>query len=86
MRLLFIACVATLASSSAAAPLAPPTPPKPADCPATSRLEAAQRDGRALFNRLGELPPADAYKAVLRHNGRCEAPLIIKLNVGAPRR
>ena len=82
MRFLLMVC-ATVATSNAAI-LPKSVPSKPADCPATSRYEAAQRDGRALFSRLGDLPAAEAYKAVLRHDGRCEAPIIIRYNIGAP--
>ena len=83
MRLLFTVCTMAIASGAVAAGLPTPEPPKTADCPATSRYEAAQRDGRALFSRLGDLPAAEAYKAVLRHDGRCEAPIIIRYNIGA---
>ena len=86
MRLLLTVCAIALASSSADA--APPTsqPSKTADCPATSRYQTAQRDGGALFSRLGDLPAADAYKAVWRHDGRCEAPIIVRYGIGAPSR
>ena len=83
MRLLVIFSVAGLASSSAAATPITPTP-KPAECPATSRFEASQRGGAGLFSRLGDLPAADAYKAVYGHDGRCEVPIIVRYNIGAP--
>ena len=83
MRLLFTILTMSAAGSAVAAGHSTSKPPKPTDCPTTSRYEAAQRDGRALFSKLGQLPPADAYKAVFRHDGRCEAPIIIRYNIGA---
>jgi hypothetical protein len=82
MRFLMMACAMAAASSSLT--LSKSLPSKAADCPATSRYEAAQRDGRPQFSKLGDLPAAEAYKAVLRHDGRCETPIIIRYNVGAP--
>jgi hypothetical protein len=82
MRLLLILSAAVLASIAAAAPQAAIRSPD--NCPVTSRYEAAQRDDRALFRRLGDLPPADAYKAVLRHNGRCNDPIIAGYDYGSP--
>jgi hypothetical protein len=82
MRFLFMVCA--MAATSSVLTLPKSMPPKATDCPATSRYEAAQRDGRPQFSRLGDLPAADAYKAVLRHDGRCEAPIIIRYNLGAP--
>ena len=82
MRFLFMICA--MAPASAAVTVPKSMPPKSADCAATSRYEAARDDGRALFSRLGDLPAAEAYKAVLRHNGRCETPIIFRYNIGAP--
>lgn len=83
MRVLLIGAAIALAGSAAASPPFSAQLPRSSECSVTSRYSAARRDRPALFSRLGDLPPADAYKAVLRHNGRCEAPIIIRYNIGA---
>jgi hypothetical protein len=85
MRFLFLILAAALtASAGGAAPIQGKSQ-KPADCPATSRYEAAQRGEVAQFSRLGDLPAAEAYKAALLMDGRgCEAPIIIRYDIGAP--
>ena len=87
MRLLVVALSAMVPASAnavavpgasvvRAAPLAGPP-----DCPRTAR-HYAYRDGKKLKPRnLAELPDANAYKAVLRHDGRCEVPVIVKYRV-----
>jgi hypothetical protein len=85
MRLLAVIAAAAFATNAIAAPPIASRSPKPADCPATSRYEAAQRNGAAKFSRLGDLPAAEAYKAVLRHDGRCEAPIIVRYDIGGRR-
>ena len=56
--------------------------PGRADCPQTTSYYA-YREGEPLKPRkLAELPPANAYAAVLRHDGRCEIPLVVKYGVG----
>ena len=51
-------------------------------CPATSRYEAARRGGKLPPSLLNQLPTADAYSAVYRRIGGCEAPVIVRYNVG----
>jgi len=62
---------------------ASPAPAPQAHCPRTTSQYAWQR-GKALKpKKLNELPPANAYVAVLRidSNG-CEAPIVVKYGVG----
>ena len=87
MRLLTIALLAIVPASSANAtpvgdmPIVNPKAGQPANCPATSRTEASRR-GKALRPRnLNELPDADAYRAVWRHIGGCEVPIVVKSGV-----
>ena len=54
---------------------------QPASCPATSRYEASRRGKTPRAQKLTELPDADVYRAVYRHIGRCEAPIIVKYGV-----
>ena len=55
------------------------------NCPRTTTYHA-YRAGEPLKPRtLGELPDANAYKAVLRHDGRCEVPVIVKYGVSSGR-
>ena len=51
-------------------------------CPPTSRYEAARRGGKLPPSLLNELPAADVYRSVYRRIGGCEAPLIVRYNVG----
>jgi hypothetical protein len=60
-----------------------PKADQPANCPATSRYEAGKRGKAPRAQKLGELPDADVYRAVYRHIGRCEAPIIVKFGVSA---
>lgn len=93
MRLLVLAAVLALPVSAASAPVidAPaadipafkPGPvPAEGECPPTSRFHMTRRTGRLNAQRLGELPPADAYLTAYRHIGRCEAPIIVRYGIG----
>jgi len=56
--------------------------PSSPECPRTTNYYA-YRDGKPLRPRkLTELPPANAYSAVFRHIGNCEAPIVVKYGVG----
>ena len=52
------------------------------DCPPMSRFDASRMEGKLVPQKLNELPAADAYRAVLRSDGRCQVPVIVKYNVG----
>ena len=57
-------------------------PPSSAECPRTIS-HYAYRDGENLRpQKLGQLPPANAYAAVFRHVGRCEVPIVVEYGVG----
>jgi hypothetical protein len=95
MRLLFLASAVILATAAGAAapsqqagnmPVVNPNAGSPTDCPPTSRYEAARRGGPLGARRLNELPAADMYKAVYRHIGRCEAPIIVGYGFGGSAR
>ena len=85
MRLLLVAIAASIPATAQAASLPKAVPavvPKEiANCPQASRYHA-WRSGKALKpHKLADLPDANAYKAVLRHDGRCEAPVVVKYGV-----
>lgn len=93
MRIFVLAGVCLLATSAAGSasqenisgfktPVITPGGPKRANCPAISRYEAMNdRPERALRN-LGELPPADHYKAVYRRIDGCIVPIIARYGIG----
>ena len=62
-------------------PVVNPKANQPASCPATSRYKAAKRGQSPRAQKLNELPDADVYRAVYRHIGQCEAPIIVKFGV-----
>ena len=75
-----------LAASSAPAADTPVINPKagqPKNCPATSRYEASRRGKTPKAQNPTELPDADVYRAVYRHVGGCEIPVIVRYRVSA---
>jgi hypothetical protein len=71
--------------AAAAAMIAAPRPPQagaPANCPRTTSYYAYRSSQPLAPRRLTELPPANAFSAVYRHIGGCEAPIIVKYQVG----
>jgi hypothetical protein len=91
---LFLVAIAFLAMSGAASAATPqpardmpvinPEASAPANCPPISRYEASRRGGKLAPSPLGELPGADLYKAVLRHIGRCNVPIVVQYDIGGP--
>jgi hypothetical protein len=67
-------------------PVINPNGPAAAICPPTSRYEAARRGGKLRLQKLNELPAADMYNAVYRRVGACEAPIIVRYDVGGATR
>src|SRR4051812_46442945 len=63
-------------------PVQNPNAGSPSTCPPTSRYEAARRGGKLGRSLLSELPAADLYLSVYRKIGGCEAPIIVRYNVG----
>lgn len=59
------------------AALAAQTTPPSARCQEARRILTGQ-PGEARFRRLGELPPARGFAAVLYHNGECVVPVPIR--------
>jgi hypothetical protein len=90
VRLLEIAMMASLSSATlaGASPRAPRDMPlfnpdaESVNCPPISRYEASRRSGRLVPRHLDELPDADLYKAVYRHVGGCNVPIIVRFNIG----
>lgn len=91
MRLLAIIILASAPGSISAAastqpardmPLYNPDANASANCPPISRYEASRRAGRLAPRHLDELPAADLYKAVYRHVGGCNVPIIVRFNIG----
>jgi hypothetical protein len=88
MRLLIVALLTTLPSTAGAvalesAPVVKGTAPhQTADCPPTTNYYAYRRGEPVKPRKLTELPPANAYLAVYRHIGHCEAPIVVKYGVG----
>ena len=54
----------------------------PSRCPRTTSHEAWHQGKPLKPRKLTELPPANAYSAVYRHIGGCEAPIVVKYGVG----
>ena len=83
--LLFATLLAAGAAASAEPigdmPIINPKANQPSACPATSRYEASGRPSTPKAQKLNELPDADVYRAVYRHIGRCEAPIVVKFGV-----
>ena len=82
--LLLIAVVALVAPAAAAQPgfgLQPGA--DSANCPATSRYEASRRNKAPKARKLTDLPAADAYLTVWRKVGACEAPIIVRYDIGS---
>lgn len=52
------------------------------DCPRTTAMHAFDRSKPLKPQKLGELPPANAYKAVYRLVRGCEVPVVVKYGVG----
>jgi hypothetical protein len=94
MRLLAIVLLIMLQSAGFAAasrparsmPVLNPDAGAPERCPPISRSETARRSGKLGPHHLDELPGADLYKAVYRHVGRCNVPIIVRNNIGGSRR
>jgi hypothetical protein len=94
MRLLILALALSASTSGSAAHVTPtrdmpvvnPNGPASAICPPTSRYEAARRGGRLPPSLLTQLPAADMYSAVYRRVGGCEAPIIVRYDVGGATR
>ena len=90
MRLLILALALSATTSALAAdsrpardmPVIDPNAGAPANCPPTSRYEAARRGGKLPPSLLNQLPAADMYNAVYRRVGDCEVPIIVRYNVG----
>jgi hypothetical protein len=81
MLVLLSAMMAASAAPAADMPIINPDAAQPANCPATSRYQASRRGKTPKARKLGDLPDADMYRAVYRHIGRCEAPIIVKYGV-----
>jgi hypothetical protein len=82
MSLLLALLMGVSGAPAADMPVVNPNANQPANCPATSRYDASRRGNKTLkAQRLNELPDADAYKAVYRRIGRCEAPIIVKYGI-----
>ena len=89
MRLLLLVAAVAIAPAGSAqlqTPLArldvPLAAPVPIDCPKTTSHHAMKPGDSLKLQKLGELPPANAYAAVYRQVGGCEVPVIVRYNVG----
>jgi hypothetical protein len=90
MRFMLLASV--LAMPASAAPISatptPTAPPSPVCKPTAAQLaaERASEAHRPLFHKLTELPPADMYAAVFRHDANgCESPMVVRYDVSRKR-
>ncbi len=88
-----IAIVMPLLALGAAEPAMPPVPAIPSRAtviapafPDCRNFHIAHADRKAAFRRLGELPPAEAYHAVLRAGpDGCPDPLLVSERINWPR-
>jgi hypothetical protein len=79
--LLLLSAIMTIPAADM--PVINPNASQPANCPATSRYEAARPGKTPQARKLGQLPDADLYKAVYRRIGGCEAPNVVKFGVSS---
>jgi hypothetical protein len=87
MRLLIVALLMLPSAAGAASLQGIPVVrgaqhPSSAECPQTTKHYAYRDDNRLSPRKLTELPPANAYSAVYRHIGQCEAPIVVKYRLG----
>lgn len=59
-----------------------PRSDQPSTCPAISQYETSRKGRVPEVRKLNQLPSADAYRAVYRHIGQCEVPIIVRYGVG----
>lgn len=52
------------------------------NCPRATSMHAFDRSKPPKMQRLGELPPANAYSAVYRLVRGCEVPIVVRYGVG----
>lgn len=52
------------------------------DCPRATSMHAYDRSKPLKPQKLGDLPPANAYSAVYRLVRGCEVPIVVKYGVG----
>ena len=78
---MLLLALALAASPAADMPVINPKAGQPQNCPATSRYEASKRGKSPRAQKLNELPDADVYRAVYRHIGGCEIPVIVRYRV-----
>jgi hypothetical protein len=81
MLLLALALAASPVAPATDMPVINPKAGQPQNCPATSRYEAGHRGKTPKAQKLNQLPDADVYRAVYRHIGGCEIPVIVKYSV-----
>ena len=53
-----------------------------ANCPRATSMHAYDRSKPPKMQKLGELPPANAYSAVYRLIRGCEVPVVVRYGVG----
>jgi hypothetical protein len=89
MRLLLVALIALLPASAGAVALQNVPRAKESasstlgKCKQVGAHYYAYRDGKKVKPRkLTELPPANAYIAIVRNDGLCEVPVIVRYNLG----
>ena len=92
MRVLLLTSLLAVPASAASLPARdmPTYNPTPREalglCPKTAAQIAAERvrrGGAAKLHKLTDLPPANAYIAVFRHDSNgCEAPIVVKYGLG----
>jgi hypothetical protein len=87
MRLLAAALIALIPTAAGAVAAPDGSRPKQLlfgspNCPRTTHYYAWQRGKSVKPHKLTELPPANAYLAVLRVVGGCEEPVVVRYRIG----
>ena len=85
---MIVTLLAALLLARATVEVLPPTSPLNHPAPAGAQcahaeVHPAEAAGKARPQRLGELPPANHYRAVFRTLGGCIEPQIVRYGIGA---
>ena len=85
MTILLASLIVAAAPASAAVRMVEPPATAAAsktNCPKAAQYQAWKEKGKLAPMKLGDLPAANAFKAVLRTVDGCNVPVIVKYGIG----